>query len=1166
MNRLHNLMAGILMLLALVTVSVPAQAATDSTQPVTSAILAGTKGGDGWYSTAVTVILAATDGTGGSGVAKTEYSLDNVTWQPYSSAFVLDQDGDQYVYFRSTDYAGNIETTKSQEVKINKTGLVGLWHMDGDWMDASVVANQGTPYSGATFGTNAKVGTKSGSFDGVSSYVSVADNPTLHGNLNQTVMGWVYVNGFNKSHQTIFYKGNAPECANYCDNREYALFLHSSGHLEFRSTPVDRVGVGEMGVNTPDGVIQTGDKGGWYHIAAVISSTQNSMKIYVNGEEKGSAPYSKAGIRTTSGALQLGNNPFWNGSFYGYVDDFSIYNRDLSAAEIQAQYRTYVVKSPMVNPVPSSTAAPTITLSGTKPANTSIVINGKIMVPLDGMTSWQANYALLPGANSLTVAARDNQNFDSLPVNLSVVLDATPPQVTATTPQISVVLKSAPAAVTFTLSDAISPIDYAATLKGATVTTAAGITVSGTWSSSASGTSGSVTFKPATVLGNGYYSATIKPTDSLGNCSTYTVTFAVDTVPPVPPVIVPVTVPLNTTSTTITGTKSSDSAIVAISCDGATFGTVAYPTATTWSVNVSGLKEGGNIVTAYAVDAAGNQSGIAATTVTVDITPPAVGTAPAGGIYKSAQSVTISSNELAAIYYTTDGSTPTLGAAQYSQPLAITAGTTLKYFARDLAGNSSEIKTENYVIDTTPPVLAVSTLSEGSYTNNEILNIAGTVTDNTEVKGLTVNDTAVSVNADGSFSYPLLLKNGVNILSVTATDTVGNMASDTRKVTLDQTAPVLAVTAPADNIKTGKVLLDVNGTVDETSTVTVKVKDTVQSALMNGGAFTATINLDPGFNTIEIIATDLAGNRSSVKRTVIFDDQAPSLAAIAPNQDIRTNQSSLTIKGTVYDALTAVGVTITKDNETFTPKVIDGTFAQDVNFSEEKTYAIIVTATNEAGTSASIQRNVIYDITPPVLSIDPLTSPTSQPNLTITGTREAGATVSVTCPTATVGTVSYPAPTVWRADISGLSEGKNVITAVSADVAGNAVTTTATVVLATKPPEITIKTSTDVIWPANNKMVPVTITGGVESYGSSIKTVAISVSDEYGKYKYSNLKFGSTVMLEASRKGNDKDGRKYTITVVVTGQSGVKTSKTATVVVPHDATYLKKSHARGSFR
>jgi hypothetical protein len=1040
MNSLRNLVAGISTLLALMTVSATSLAATDTTQPTTSAALAGIKGNDGWYTTSVTVTLAAADG---SGVAKTEYSLDNVTWQTYATPFTLDRDGDQYVYFRSTDVAGNIETpAKSQEIKINKTGLVGWWKMDGDWKDASVAGNNGTPFYGATFSPNAKVGTQAGSFNTSNGYVSVNDNATLQLTSAMTLAAWINPGDITNYRQIISKWG-------YNGAHSYQIGLQPTGKIR---ADISRDGTGYDTLTSSTAPIVANT---WQHVAATFNN--GILKLYVNGVEVASKTSALTALKPGSTPLNIGRDPANIEYFKGLIDEALIYNRALSATEIQRLYLDTVVALPTVTPVPSPTAAASITLSGTKPADTAIVVNGNILVPLDGTTSWQANYSLAAGINNLTVTALNKQNLSSLPVTLTVVLDTTPPA---------------------------------------------------------------------------------------------------------DPVIDSITAPINITSKTITGTKSSDSVTVAVSCAGATVGPISYPTATTWNVNISGLKEGNNTITVRAADMVGNQSKAVSATITVDTTLPAVGATPAGGNYNSPQTVALVANESAVIYYTADGSTPTTSAAIYSQPISIPANATLKYFGRDLAGNNSEIKTEHYVIDTTPPALAVSTLGDGAYTNNEILNIAGTVTDNTEVKGITVDGTAVQVNADGSFSYALRLNNGTNPISIEATDSVGNVAADTRQVILDQTAPVLAVTAPADNSKTGKALLEVSGTVDKTSVVTVKVKDIIQSALMNGEAFTATVILEPGYNTIEIFATDLAGNKISQKRTVVFDDQVPSLAAIAPNQDIRTNQKNLTIKGTAFDALSAVGVTINKDNETFTPPVIDGTFEQVMSFTEEKAYAIVITATNEVGTMASVQRNVIYDITPPALSIDPVTSPTSQTSLSVTGAREAGTTVTVTCPTATVGTVSYPGPTTWQANLSGLTEGENVLTAASADAAGNAVTATTTVVLATKPPQITLTTTPDVIWPPNHKMVPVTIGGGIDANGATIKSVSISVSDEYGKYQYNNLKFGSTVMLEAWRKGNDKDGRKYTITVVITDKAGNKTAKTATVTVPLKDPKPKKNSSR----
>lgn len=1143
MNTLRTLMTGILMLMGLITVPVIALAALDTTQPTTSATLTGTKGSDGWYTTSVTMTLAAADGTDGSGVAKTEYSLDNVTWLTYSVPFVLDKDGDQYVYFRSTDLAGNVETpAKSQEIRINKNGLVGWWKMDGNWKDSSVVGNDGTPYNGATFSPDAKVGTQAGSFS-PNSYVSVYNNASLKLTSTMTLSAWI----------------NPGDTTNYrqiVSNFAYGGYAYQMG---LAPTGKLRIDVSKDGTSYECLISSTSpiSANTWQHVAATFNN--GALKLYVNGVEIASNTTTFSILNSkTSVPLTIGRSPDNIQYFKGLIDEVLIYNRVLSPTDIQGLYRNFAVRMPTINNVPSTTASATLALSGTKPANTAIVVNGNTLVPLDGSTSWMTSYPLSQGTNTIAVTAQDNQELSSLPVSRTVILDTTPPRVITTTPANNVILKPAPLLVTFTMVDAVSPLDYAATLNGAAVKNASGYNVSGTWISSGSGTSGSVTFTPTSTLADGTYTFVIKPTDALANGSTYTLTFTVDSTPPSAPEINPIPKPINTNSKTITGTMSSDSNSVVVSCAGATIDTISYPTATTWSVTVSGLSEGSNTIAASAVDAVGNQSGTTMATIIVDTTSPAVGATPAEGIYASAQSVVLTTNEQSAIYYTLDGSTPTVSAMMYSQPIPIPASATLKYFARDLAGNTSEIKTEKYVIDTTPPVLTVSTLSDGAFTNNEILNIAGTVTDDTEVKGVTVNDVPVPVNPDGSFSYALVLKSGTNVVTTVATDRIGNRSSDTRSINLDQTAPALVITTPADNSKAASALLTVSGVVDETSSVQVRHGDTVQSAIQTGNAFSAYVTLVSGYNTIEITAADLAGNQSSLKRTVLYDDEKPSLSIIDPNQDMRTNQG-LTIKGTVHDTLTAVGVTISKDNEIFTPQVIDGKFEQALNFTEEKTYDIVVTATNEVGTSTSVQRNVIYDITPPALGIDPITSPTSQQSLSVTGIRETGTPVAVTCATATVSQVSYPSATTWRVNISGLNEGENVVTAASADAAGNVFKATATVVLISKLPEITIAATPDVIWPPNHKMVPVTITGGVETNGSVIKSVAISVSDEYKKFEYNSLTFGSTVMLEAWRKGNDKDGRKYTITVVVTDMGGGKTVKTALVTVPHDKPKLKKT-------
>jgi YD repeat-containing protein len=99
--------------------------------------------------------------------------------------------------------------------------------------------------------------------------------------------------------------------------------------------------------------------------------------------------------------------------------------------------------------------------------------------------------------------------------------------------------------------------------------------------------------------------------------------------------------------------------------------------------------------------------------IILDTIAPTTGASPAGGTYNAAQSVTLTCDDGTGsgcdkIYYTTDGTTPTTSSPVYSAPINIPINTTLKYFARDLAGNNESVKTQNYIIDTIAPLTTAS--------------------------------------------------------------------------------------------------------------------------------------------------------------------------------------------------------------------------------------------------------------------------------------------------------------------------------------------------------------------------------------------------------------------------------------------------------------------------
>ena len=91
---------------------------------------------------------------------------------------------------------------------------------------------------------------------------------------------------------------------------------------------------------------------------------------------------------------------------------------------------------------------------------------------------------------------------------------------------------------------------------------------------------------------------------------------------------------------------------------------------------------------------------------------------PAGGNYTSAQTVTLATKTSdASIYYTFDGTTPTLSSPYYSSPLTIAGTTTLKAIA--IAGRYgwiySEMLTETYTITSTAPTTFTSITDVSNY-------------------------------------------------------------------------------------------------------------------------------------------------------------------------------------------------------------------------------------------------------------------------------------------------------------------------------------------------------------------------------------------------------------------------------------------------------------------
>ncbi len=160
----------------------------------------------------------------------------------------------------------------------------------------------------------------------------------------------------------------------------------------------------------------------------ILSGTKSAFtSVWINGEEVYALDSGKKW--SASVALKLGENIF------------TVSSRNEQGGEsIPVQIsliRVAPVSMPSVVNAPVSTTESAVRLEGTKPAGTSIWINGTKIYSADGLTTWWADVDLNLGINTFTAYAEDSHKFISgnLTINITredipVVPPPAPPTVT----------------------------------------------------------------------------------------------------------------------------------------------------------------------------------------------------------------------------------------------------------------------------------------------------------------------------------------------------------------------------------------------------------------------------------------------------------------------------------------------------------------------------------------------------------------------------------------------------------------------------------------------------------------------------------------------------------------------------------------------------------------
>jgi hypothetical protein len=206
------------------------------------------------------------------------------------------------------------------------SGLVSWWPGNGNARDIRG-RNNGTVFSGTTYAPG-KVG-QAFNFDGQNGGVSIPDNPSLTFRHSFSIEAWINGGYSSGSQAQIFFRG---------DNRPfldpYFLDVSTDHQIDFHVESL----TARADISAPFPARP------WVYVAATLDDATGLMSLYLNGvlAVAKSTTVRPFGSLLNSGVPgeSIGNlqSRADNEPFRGLIDEMSVYNRALSAAQIHAIY------------------------------------------------------------------------------------------------------------------------------------------------------------------------------------------------------------------------------------------------------------------------------------------------------------------------------------------------------------------------------------------------------------------------------------------------------------------------------------------------------------------------------------------------------------------------------------------------------------------------------------------------------------------------------------------------------------------------------------------------------------------------------------------------------------------------------------------------------------
>ncbi len=512
--------------------------------------------------------------------------------------------------------------------------------------------------------------------------------------------------------------------------------------------------------------------------------------------------------------------------------------------------------------------------------------------------------------------------------------------------------------------------------------------------------------------------------DAAGNGSPETIVTALDGTPPAPPVAT-----VSADGTIVSGTGEIGATVTITDPVGLVLATVPVGADGSFSVTLSTALTNGQVLTLTQADAAGNVSP-PSNAVSPDLIPNDTPDTPTATVAADGASVTGIGQAGAAIIVR-DANGAVIGNTQVGGDGSYTAtltppqrdGETVRVTQTDADGDVSP-PAAAIAPDLTPPAAPVAAIDPTG------MLVSGTGEVGATVRVLDASGTPLgtaTVGANGAYAV-LLATPQVDgqPLTVVQSDAAGNASPASPVTAPDLTAPL----APIGTVSFDGTTL--TGTGEIGATVTIRGPDgaVIGTALVDAnGNFSAPLTpVQANGQIVTLTQADPAGNVSPIAQATAPDIIAPTglTAAIDGTGGVVTGIGEAGATVTIRDlGGTVLGTAVVAAN---------GSYAAILTPPQINAQLLQVTQADAAGNVSSPATVIAPDLTAPLAPVGTV----SGDGTTLTGTGEAGATVTIRGPdSAVIGTALVDTNGNFTALLNPVQANGQIVTLTQADAAGN---------------------------------------------------------------------------------------------------------------------------------